>query len=61
VTTALQDGENSGKLAERCGALGELGVEHVVAIARGRPLTDADLNCVAGAADHLAGLAHTPG
>jgi F420-dependent oxidoreductase-like protein len=61
VTTALQDGENSGKLAERCGALGELGVEHVVLIARGRPLTDADLNCVAGAADHLAGLAHTPG
>src|SRR4051794_654355 len=61
VTTALQDGENSGKLAERCGALGELGVEHVVVIGRGRPLTHADLNCVAGAADHLAGLAHTPG
>lgn len=61
VTTALQDGETSGELAERCHALAELGVQHVVVIARGRPLTDTDLNCVAGAADQLAGLAHTPG
>jgi F420-dependent oxidoreductase-like protein len=54
VTTALQDGEKSEELTERCRALGDLGVHHVVAIARGRPLTDADLNCVAGAADRLA-------
>jgi F420-dependent oxidoreductase-like protein len=54
VTTALQDGEDSGELVERCGALGELGVQHIVVIARGRPLTDKDLNCVAGAADQLA-------
>jgi F420-dependent oxidoreductase-like protein len=61
VTTALQDGENSAQLTERCQTLAGLGVQHVVVIARGRPLVDADLNCVAGAADQLAGLAHTPG
>jgi F420-dependent oxidoreductase-like protein len=61
VTTALQDGEGSDDLVERCRALAELGVHHVVVIARGRPLTDADLNCVADVADQLAGLAHTPG
>lgn len=47
--------------AERCHALAELGVQHVVVIVGGRPLADADLNCVAGAADQLVGLAHTPG
>lgn len=61
VTTALQDGENSPDLAQRCHNLADLGVQHVVVIARGRALTDADLNCVAGAADQLAGLAQTPG
>jgi hypothetical protein len=61
VTTALQDGENSADLAQRCQKLADLGVQHVVVIARGRPLTDADLSCVAGAADQLAGLAQTPG
>lgn len=54
VTTALLDGESSAQLAARCRALGDLGVHHVVVIARGRPLTDTDLNCVAGAADRLA-------
>jgi F420-dependent oxidoreductase-like protein len=61
VTTALKDGESAENLVERCRALAELGIQHVVLIARGRPLTDIDLNCVAGAADQLAGLAHTPG
>jgi len=61
VTTALKEGENSDELAERCRALGELGAQHVVVIARGRPLTETDLNCLAGAADQLAGLVHTPG
>jgi F420-dependent oxidoreductase-like protein len=61
VTTALQDGEKSAELADRCHALAELGVQHVVVIARGRPLSEADLNCVVGAADQLAGLTHTPG
>ena len=54
VTTALQDGDRAKDMAERCCALGDLGVQHVVVIARGRPLTDADLDCVAGAADQLA-------
>jgi F420-dependent oxidoreductase-like protein len=61
VTTALEPGETSGGLIDRCGALGDLGVQHVVVIARGRPLTDEDLDCVGGAAAQLAGLAHTPG
>jgi F420-dependent oxidoreductase-like protein len=54
VTTALQDGEGPGQLVERCQKLADLGIQHVVVIARGRPLTDTDLNCVAGAADRLA-------
>ncbi len=61
VTTALQDDEGSEGLTARCRALADLGAQHVVVIARGRPLTDADLNCVAVAADQLAGSAHTPG
>ena len=51
ATTALRDGED---LIARCRALGDLGIQHVVVIARGRPLTDTDLNCVAAAADQLA-------
>jgi F420-dependent oxidoreductase-like protein len=58
VTTALQDGDD---LVEKCRTLGDLGVQHVVVIARGRPLTDADLNSIASAADQLAGFVHTPG
>jgi F420-dependent oxidoreductase-like protein len=61
VTTALQGGETGGELVERCHALAELGIQHVVVIARGRPMIDADLDCVASAADQLAGLVHTPG
>jgi alkanesulfonate monooxygenase SsuD/methylene tetrahydromethanopterin reductase-like flavin-dependent oxidoreductase (luciferase family) len=54
VTTALQDGESSEQLAQRCQQLADLGIQHVVVITRGRPVTDADLNCLAGAADQLA-------
>jgi F420-dependent oxidoreductase-like protein len=61
VTTALEDGETSEALVERCHRLSDAGIQHVVVIARGRPLSDADLNHVAGAANQLAGLAHTPG
>jgi F420-dependent oxidoreductase-like protein len=53
VTTALQDGENAGQLVERCQSLGELGIQHVVVIARGRPLSDDDLDAVAHAANRL--------
>jgi hypothetical protein len=55
ITTALQDGEKTGQLVDRCGAMADLGVHHVVVIARGRPLVGTDLNCVAGAANQLAG------
>jgi alkanesulfonate monooxygenase SsuD/methylene tetrahydromethanopterin reductase-like flavin-dependent oxidoreductase (luciferase family) len=61
VTTALQESESVGRLAERCQSLGELGIQHVVVIARGRPLSDGDLEAVAGAASQLrggAGLDH---
>ena len=39
VTTALEPGELSIGLAERCCTQGDLGVQHVVVIARGRPFT----------------------
>jgi F420-dependent oxidoreductase-like protein len=61
VTTALQQGETARQLAERCHALGDLGIEHVVVIARRRPLSDHDLNCIAAAADQMADFAPTPG
>jgi F420-dependent oxidoreductase-like protein len=54
VTTALRDGESPENMTERCRALGELGVHHVVVITRGRPLADTDVNCVAAVADQLA-------
>jgi hypothetical protein len=54
VTTALEPGEPVAKLVERCHALADLGIQHVVVIARGRPLTDTDLNCVVGAANQIA-------
>ena len=44
VTTAPEPGESSGRLVERCQTLGELGIQHVVVIARGRPLSDDDLD-----------------
>jgi hypothetical protein len=40
-------------LVERCQSLGELGIQHVVVIARGRPLSDDDLDAVADAAHRL--------
>jgi F420-dependent oxidoreductase-like protein len=61
VTTAMEPGESAEQLVARCRALGGLGVQHVVVIARGRAWSDADLHAVAGAADQLAGFVHTPG
>ena len=40
VTTALQEGEIGGAAELGCQALAEFGVQHVVVIARGRPLTE---------------------
>jgi F420-dependent oxidoreductase-like protein len=61
VTTGLQDGETARQLADRCRALSELGIEHVVIITRGRPLSDDDLNCLAAAADQVTSFTPTPG
>jgi alkanesulfonate monooxygenase SsuD/methylene tetrahydromethanopterin reductase-like flavin-dependent oxidoreductase (luciferase family) len=58
VTTALESGAPADWLAERCGALAGLGVQHVVVIARGRPFTDVDLDTVAGAAAQVTGSVH---
>jgi alkanesulfonate monooxygenase SsuD/methylene tetrahydromethanopterin reductase-like flavin-dependent oxidoreductase (luciferase family) len=49
VSTALGDGEPPERFAERCGRLRSYGIDHVVVIARGRPLTVADLECAAAA------------
>lgn len=59
VTTGLEEGESPSQLADRCRTLGGLGIGHVVVIARGRPLSAQDLNCVAGAADQLTDGART--
>ncbi|OBB42141.1 TIGR03560 family F420-dependent LLM class oxidoreductase [Mycobacterium sp. 852002-51961_SCH5331710] len=56
VTTGLDAGESAEHLAERCWSLGELGVEHIVVIARGRPFGDGDLETLADAADRLCGV-----
>ncbi|ART69226.1 LLM class F420-dependent oxidoreductase [Mycobacterium dioxanotrophicus] len=61
VTTALEPGESVARLVERSRALGDLGVDHVVLITRGRPWAGTDLDVVARAADQLRDLAHTPG
>ncbi|ORA39903.1 TIGR03560 family F420-dependent LLM class oxidoreductase [Mycobacterium aquaticum] len=61
VTTALEPGESVAGLVRRCLALGDLGIDHVVLITRGRPWADTDLDVAAGAADQLRDLAHTPG
>ncbi|OBG86093.1 LLM class F420-dependent oxidoreductase [Mycobacterium sp. E136] len=56
VTTGLDAGESAEHLAERCWALGQLGVEHIVVITRGRPFGDGDLETLADAADRLCGV-----
>ncbi|OBC15869.1 LLM class F420-dependent oxidoreductase [Mycobacterium sp. 852013-50091_SCH5140682] len=61
VTTALEPGESVARLVQRCLALGELGLDHVVLIRRGHPWAGTDLDVVAGAADQLRDLAQTPG
>jgi F420-dependent oxidoreductase-like protein len=61
ITTALEPGETGKHFVDRCNALGDIGIEHVVVIVRGRPWGTDDLDTMAGAADQLTGLAHTPG
>jgi alkanesulfonate monooxygenase SsuD/methylene tetrahydromethanopterin reductase-like flavin-dependent oxidoreductase (luciferase family) len=57
VTTALREGEQPKDFVQRCRELADLGLQHVVVICRGRPLSDADLECVVHTADQLAGYA----
>src|SRR4051794_15166767 len=47
VSTALVDGEPPARFAERCVRLKSYGIDHIVAITRGRPLTVADLEVLA--------------
>jgi alkanesulfonate monooxygenase SsuD/methylene tetrahydromethanopterin reductase-like flavin-dependent oxidoreductase (luciferase family) len=53
VTTALEPGESVDQLVDRCRWLGELGLEHVVVITRGRAWTDKELDTLAEAAERL--------
>ncbi|WP_418001832.1 TIGR03560 family F420-dependent LLM class oxidoreductase [Mycobacterium sp. PDNC021] len=53
VTTALTPGESADQLVERCRRLVELGIHHIVVIARGRAWNQAELGVVAGAAAQL--------
>jgi F420-dependent oxidoreductase-like protein len=49
VSTALGDGEPPARFAERCAVLRSYGIDHVVVITRGRPITVADLGRLADA------------
>jgi F420-dependent oxidoreductase-like protein len=49
VSTAIGDGEPAEQFAGRCAELKSYGLDHVVVIARGRPLTVGDLERVAAA------------
>jgi F420-dependent oxidoreductase-like protein len=54
ITTALQPNEPAEQFAERCGALGALGIQHVIVITRGRPWTDESVAVLGAAAQALA-------
>jgi F420-dependent oxidoreductase-like protein len=54
ITTALQPGEPADRLVDRCGQLGELGIEHVIVITRGRAWTQDDVGTLGTAAAQLA-------
>jgi F420-dependent oxidoreductase-like protein len=56
ITTALQPDEPVDRFVERCGKLGELGIQHVVVITRGRPWSDHGVNTLGAAATQLAGV-----
>jgi F420-dependent oxidoreductase-like protein len=54
ITTALQPDETADQLVKRCDALGDVGLQHIVVIARGRAFTEEDLDILAKAAVKLA-------
>ena len=54
ITTALQPNESAEQFVQRCGALGALGIQHVIVITRGRPWTDEGVAVLGAAAQLLA-------
>jgi alkanesulfonate monooxygenase SsuD/methylene tetrahydromethanopterin reductase-like flavin-dependent oxidoreductase (luciferase family) len=56
ITTALDETESADQFVQRCGDLGELGIQHVIVITRGRPWADDDVTTLGAAASQLAGL-----
>jgi hypothetical protein len=55
LSSRLAPGETADQFAERCTALGGLGIDHIVLITTG-PWTDDDLDLLAGAARLLAAV-----
>ena len=53
ISTILPGGEPVASTVDRFAALGELGITHIIAIARGRPLTAADLTTLGETAAQL--------
>src|SRR5262249_3259210 len=58
VTTVLQRNESPGLLADRCRALNDLGIQHVVFLTRGRPWAHEDIDTIQSAAYKLASERH---
>jgi F420-dependent oxidoreductase-like protein len=54
VSTALGPEETVGAFVDRCRSLADVGLQHVVVIARGKPFTDRDVDILAEAAAKLA-------
>jgi F420-dependent oxidoreductase-like protein len=55
ISTALAPGEPPDQFADRCGALADLGMQHVVVITRGVPWSEGNLDTIAAAVDQLSG------
>ena len=53
ITTAMEPDESVDHIVERCGSLGELGIQHVAVITRGRPWTDEAVATLGAAAARL--------
>jgi alkanesulfonate monooxygenase SsuD/methylene tetrahydromethanopterin reductase-like flavin-dependent oxidoreductase (luciferase family) len=53
ITTAFEPGESVDQLVDRCRALADLGIQHVVVITRSRPWTANELGALADAAEQL--------
>jgi len=54
ISTALHPGESAEGFVQRCHALADLGIQHVIVITRGRPWTAGDVETLGTAAAPLA-------